>query len=177
MSRLVPHIRADLSSSPQGNRKPVPVETFLTEVKSSGCTGGRGARFKEGDYWQKWFWFRARLPKPWAKATPGGCFSCSAWKWFLRVTYTVINCLLWHSPGQRLLIVTRQEIDTFLALRNWNGSPAATHCHWMPVALNATDKIRKKRQWHGVERLRAVSSNRNTSRKCNFKLSSSTLKK
>lgn len=63
-----------------------------------------------------------------------GCFSLSAGKWFQRVTYTVMNCLLWHSPGQRLPIVTGQGRHTLLALRNWNGIPYAGHC-----SLNTND--------------------------------------
>ena len=100
MSSLVPRTRGAWSTSTQGARKLEPVETFLKEVRSSGWVGGRGAWFKEPGYWQRRSWFRDKLPKPkqlqWVLPFPS---MGDSW-----VTYTVINCLPWLSPGQRLLM-------------------------------------------------------------------------
>ena len=161
MSSLVPRTRGAWSTSTQGARKLEPVETFLKEVRSSGWVGGRGAWFKEPGYWQRRSWFRDKLPKPkqlqWVLPFPS---MGDSW-----VTYTVINCLPWLSPGQRLLMgnQAKKKKKKFVHVLSLSLSLSETETGMGPCLHLAVTKCqrlwmlltrsKRKRQWHGAERL------------------------
>lgn len=75
--------------------------------------------------------------------------------------YTVSNCLLWHSLGQRLLIVTQAGHTHIFGSQKLEWDPSCGSLFpeykrlWMLLM-----RSEKKRQWYGVERLRPGPSSR-----------------
>lgn len=73
--------------------------------------------------------------------------------------------------GQRWLFLSRQEIDSFLVLRSWNGTGAASHFHggqWLWMLLTGSGKGR----CHGDESSLQHPSNRKKCRmshKCHLR--------